>query len=166
MLGGWVFFVFADFGFFLTKMRSAESNYMCFELITIFSHLYQWSHCHHYCFYEILYSHIMKIHILKRYLQSIEVRKPNTVSPAQVPSKMFMADVNCFQIPGFIPKEVQDVYSLQRKQKLPWWQYEPMPSFLKTHIPGPFQMHPSMYSFYSLFDRQDVKRNAGTKFCL
>lgn len=48
------------------------------------------------------------------YLQSIEVRQPNTVSPAQIPSKMIMADINGFQVPGFIPKEVQNINTLQQ----------------------------------------------------
>lgn len=47
------------------------------------------------------------------YLQSVEVRQPNTVSPAQIPSKMIMADINGFQVPGFIPKEVQNINTLQ-----------------------------------------------------
>lgn len=48
------------------------------------------------------------------YLQSIEVRQPNTVSPAQIPSKMIMADINGLQVPGFIPKEVQNINTLQQ----------------------------------------------------
>lgn len=46
-------------------------------------------------------------------LQSIEVRQPNAVSPAQIPSKMIMADINGFQVPGFIPKEVQNINTLK-----------------------------------------------------
>lgn len=48
------------------------------------------------------------------YLQSIEVRQPNTVSPAQIPAKMIVADINGFQIPSFIPEEVQNINTLKQ----------------------------------------------------
>lgn len=45
-------------------------------------------------------------------LQRVEIRQPHTVSPAQHPSKVIMADVNGLQVPCLIPKEIQHINGL------------------------------------------------------
>lgn len=47
------------------------------------------------------------------YLQSVEVGQPDTVTPAQIPSKVVMADINGLQVPRLIPEEIQHINSLQ-----------------------------------------------------
>lgn len=49
------------------------------------------------------------------HLQRVEVRQPDAVPPAQVPPKVVVADVNGFQVPGFVPKEVQHIDGLQHR---------------------------------------------------
>lgn len=51
------------------------------------------------------------------YLQCVEVRQPDTVSPAQIPSKVVMADINGLQVPRLIPEEIQHINGLQQQQQ-------------------------------------------------
>lgn len=50
------------------------------------------------------------------YLQRVEVRQPNTVPPAQVPSKVIVADIDGLQVPRLVPEEVQHINSLSEAQ--------------------------------------------------
>lgn len=47
------------------------------------------------------------------HLQRVKVRQPDTVSPAQVPPEVVVANVDGFQVPGLVPEEVQHVDALQ-----------------------------------------------------
>lgn len=49
------------------------------------------------------------------HLQRVQVWQPDAVPPAQVPPEVVVADVNGFQVPGFIPEEVQHVDGLQHR---------------------------------------------------
>ena len=49
------------------------------------------------------------------HLQCVQVRQPDAVPPAQVPPKVVVADVDGFQVPGFIPEEVQHIDGLQHR---------------------------------------------------
>lgn len=53
------------------------------------------------------------------YLQCVEVWQPDTVSPAQIPSKVVMADINGFQVPCLIPEEIQHINGLQENTNSP-----------------------------------------------
>lgn len=51
------------------------------------------------------------------YLQSVEVGQPDTVTPAQIPSKVVMADINGLQVPRLIPEEIQHINSLEEDRQ-------------------------------------------------
>lgn len=55
-------------------------------------------------------------HLYICYLQCVEVWQPNTVSPAQIPSKVVMTDIDGLQVPRLIPEEVQYINSLSEAE--------------------------------------------------
>ena len=50
------------------------------------------------------------------HLQRVQVWQPDAVPPAQVPPKVVVADVHGFQVPGFVPEEVQHIDGLQHRR--------------------------------------------------